>query len=80
MQILLYFTPSDGPLGATTDDTDAISVLVSAAISLLLADGLRRGSRRVWFLAGGLAALSFVAQTLLIVVEIVAPDQLDARR
>ena len=58
IQILLYFTPSDGPLGASTDDTDALGVLVSAAISLLLANGLRRGSRRVWFLAGGIAALS----------------------
>jgi lysylphosphatidylglycerol synthetase-like protein (DUF2156 family) len=78
VQILLYFTPSDGPLGASTDDTDALGVLVSAAISLLLANGLRRGSRRVWFLAGGIAALSFVAQALLIVVEVVAPEQLNA--
>jgi len=77
VQILLYFTPSDGPLGATSDDTDAFSVLISAAISLLLADGLRRGSRRVWFLAGGLATLSLLAQSLLIVVEVVAPDQLN---
>ncbi|WP_020142819.1 bifunctional lysylphosphatidylglycerol flippase/synthetase MprF [Terracoccus sp. 273MFTsu3.1] len=77
VQTLLYFTPSDGPLGATSDDTDAFSVLISAAISLLLADGLRRGSRRVWFLAGGLATLSLLAQSLLIVVEVVAPDQLN---
>ena len=77
VQILLYFTPSDGPLGATSDDTDAFGVLISAAISLLLADGLRRGSRRVWFLAGGLATLSLLAQSLLIVVEIVAPEQLN---
>ncbi|GAA5024629.1 DUF2156 domain-containing protein [Terrabacter aeriphilus] len=74
---LLYFTPSDGPLGATTDDTDAFSVLISAGVSLLLADGLRRGSRRVWFLAGGLATLSLLAQSLLVVVEVVAPDQLN---
>jgi lysylphosphatidylglycerol synthetase-like protein (DUF2156 family) len=78
VQILLYFTPSDGPLGATSDDTDAFSVLISASISLLLADGLRRGSRRVWFLAGGLATLSLLAQSLLIVVEIVAPEQLNS--
>ena len=78
IQILLYFTPSNGPLGATSDDTDAFSVLISAAIAVLLADGLRRGSRRVWFLAGGLATLSLLAQSLLIVVEVVAPDQLNA--
>ena len=78
VQILLYFTPSDGPLGRRPTTPTRCGVLVSAAISLLLANGLRRGSRRVWFLAGGIAALSFVAQALLIVVEVVAPEQLNA--
>src|SRR6476661_8689954 len=70
VRILLYFTPSDGPLGAATSDSDAMTVLVGAAISLSLAWGLARGSRRTWQLAGALAAL---------VLEVLAPDQLDAQ-
>ena len=46
IRLVLYFMPSDGPLGATTADSSAVTVLVGAAVSVLLANGLRRGSRR----------------------------------
>ncbi|GAB3057904.1 DUF2156 domain-containing protein [Intrasporangium mesophilum] len=77
VRVVLYFTPSDGPLGATTDDTDATAVLFGAAISLLLANGLRKGSRRVWHLAGMLTTLSLVSGTLLLLLEVYAPDRLN---
>ena len=40
--------PADGPLGATSDDDSAWGALVTAAISLLLANGLRKGKRISW--------------------------------
>ncbi|GAA3699924.1 DUF2156 domain-containing protein [Terrabacter ginsenosidimutans] len=79
VRILLYFTPSDGPLGAATSDSDAMTVLVGAAISLSLAWGLARGSRRTWQLAGALATLSVLVGLTALVLEVLAPDQLDAQ-
>ena len=78
VRLLLYFVPSDGPLGATSSDSSATSVLVGAAVSVLLADGLRRGSRRAWHLAGALATLSLLAGVVLLWAEIVAADELSA--
>jgi lysylphosphatidylglycerol synthetase-like protein (DUF2156 family) len=78
VRLLLHFVPSDGPLGATSSDSSATSVLVGAAVSVLLADGLRRGSRRAWLLAGALATLSLLAGVVLLWVEIVASDELAA--
>ena len=77
VRVVLYFTPSDGPLGATTDDTDATAVMFGAAISLLLANGLRKGSRRVWHLAGALTTLSLVFGLLLLLIEVYSPDRLN---
>ena len=74
---VLYFTPSDGPLGATTDDSDATTVLVNAAISLALAWGLGRGSRRTWQVAGALTTVSVLAGLLVLGLEVAAPDRLD---
>ncbi len=79
VRVLLYFTPSDGPLGAATSDSDALTVLAGAAISLALAWGLGRGSRRTWQLAGALATLSVLVGLSALVLEILAPDQLDAQ-
>jgi phosphatidylglycerol lysyltransferase len=76
VRVLLYFVPSDGPLGATTDDADVFGVLVGAAVSLLLANGLRRGSRRVWHLAGALTTLGLLS-AVAVLVEVLVPDQLD---
>ena len=74
---VLYFTPSDGPLGATSDDSDATSVLINATISLALAWGLSRGSRRTWRVAVALTTISVLAGLLVLGLEIAAPDQLD---
>jgi lysylphosphatidylglycerol synthetase-like protein (DUF2156 family) len=76
VRLVLYFVPSDGPLGATSSDSNAITVLVGAAVSVLLANGLRRGSRRAWLIAGALSTLSLLAAIVVLWVEIVAPDQL----
>jgi phosphatidylglycerol lysyltransferase len=76
VRVLLYFVPSDGPLGAATDDADAFGVLVGAAVSLLLANGLRRGSRRVWHLAGALTTLGLLS-AIAVLVEVLAPDPTD---
>ncbi|MGO4600163.1 bifunctional lysylphosphatidylglycerol flippase/synthetase MprF [Terrabacter sp. 2RAF25] len=74
---VLYFTPSNGPLGATTDDSDAATVWVNAAISVALAWGLSRGSRRTWQVACGLTTIAVVAGLLVLGLEVAAPDQLD---
>lgn len=79
VRILLYFTPSDGPLGAATADSDAMTVLVGAAISLALAWGLGRGSRRTWQVAGALATLSVLVGLTVLVLEVLAPDHVDAQ-
>ena len=64
IRLVLWFAPADGPLGAASDDTDVWSVLISAAISLLLANGLRKGSRRAWRWAMAFTAFVVVALVL----------------
>ncbi|HET8987489.1 MAG TPA: DUF2156 domain-containing protein, partial [Humibacillus sp.] len=78
VRLVLYFVPSDGPLGATSSDSDAVTVLVGAAVSVLLANGLRRGSRRAWLLAGALSTLSLLAGVVVLWVEVAAADELSA--
>ncbi len=78
VNVLLYFVPSDGPLGATSSDADAVSVLINAAISLVIAWSLRRGSRRAWWVAIVLTSLIVAAGVLLVVVAIVAAEELEA--
>jgi phosphatidylglycerol lysyltransferase len=72
IRLVLYFSPADGPIGASTDDTDVWSVLLSAAISLLLANGLRKGSRRAWrwavFFNGLVLTILLLAAVLLVTV------------
>ena len=48
IRLMLWFFPADGPLGATSDDDSAWGALVTALISLLLANGLRKGKRISW--------------------------------
>ncbi|WP_207555781.1 bifunctional lysylphosphatidylglycerol flippase/synthetase MprF [Intrasporangium flavum] len=76
VRVVLYVVPSDGPLGATTTDADVVSVLAGAGVSVLLANGLRQGSRRVWTLAGALTTLGLLAGLAVLVIEAVAPDRL----
>ena len=51
IRLVTWLVPVVGPLGATGDDSTAVETLVSVAISLLLAEGLRRGRRPAWVLA-----------------------------
>jgi lysylphosphatidylglycerol synthetase-like protein (DUF2156 family) len=78
IRLVLWFAPADGPLGASSDDTDVWSVLISAGISLLLANGLRRGSRRAWrwAMAFTLLALGALVLTGLLLVAL-PPDESD---
>jgi lysylphosphatidylglycerol synthetase-like protein (DUF2156 family) len=78
VRLVLYFVPSDGPLGATSSDSDAVTVLVGAAVSVLLANGLRRGSRRAWLIAGALSTLSLLTGVVVLWVEVAAADELSA--
>ncbi len=57
IRLVLWFVPADGPLGATSDDDDTWSVLITAVISLLLAEGLRRGRRTAWRWAMAITAV-----------------------
>lgn len=51
IRLVTWLVPVTGPLGATGSDSTAVETLVSVAISLLLAEGLRRGRRPAWVLA-----------------------------
>ena len=78
INLVVYLVPSDGPLGATREDSDATSVLINAVISLALARGLSRGSRRVWRVAAILTSVAALAGGLLLVLELTAADQVNA--
>lgn len=78
VRVLLYVIPSDGPLGATTRDADAVSMLVGAAVSLALAWGLGKGSHRTWGIAVALAAVAVASGALLLGLQLLAPDRLNA--
>ncbi|MEW1954117.1 DUF2156 domain-containing protein [Terrabacter sp. NPDC080008] len=79
VRVVLYFLPSDGPLGATTSDADASSVLVGAALSLALAWGLKSGSRRAWQLAVALAVVAVVSDLVLLGLQVLAPERVGPR-
>ena len=78
VRVLLYVTPSDGPLGATTRDADAFGVLVGAAISLALAWGLSKGSHRTWGIAVALSVAAVASAAVLLTLQLLAPDELGA--
>jgi lysylphosphatidylglycerol synthetase-like protein (DUF2156 family) len=73
IRLLLWFAPADGPLGAASEDTDVWSVLISAAISLLLANGLRQGSRRAWRWAMGFTIFVLAALVITAVLVVAIP-------
>jgi phosphatidylglycerol lysyltransferase len=74
IRLALWFLPADGPLGASTADTTVWTVLGGAAISLLLANGLRKGRRRAWVLAVVLTSLSLVLVAVVALIAGFAPD------
>ena len=76
--VLLFFVPSNGPLGPTSSDSDAVSALISAGISLAIAWSLRRGSRRAWWVAVVLTSLVVATGILLVVVSVAAIPELEA--
>jgi phosphatidylglycerol lysyltransferase len=80
IRIVLWLVPADGPLGAA-DSTDAAAVLISAGISLLLANGLRKGRRTAWvwamIITWLVVAIIALALGLVAVLALVAPDELD---
>ena len=73
IRLVLWFAPADGPLGAASDDTDVWSVLISAGISLVLANGLRKGSHRAWRWATGITVFVLVALLLTALVLVAFP-------
>jgi phosphatidylglycerol lysyltransferase len=80
IRVVLLVVPADGPLGAA-DSEDVLTVAVSAGISLLLANGLRKGRHTSWVWAMVftflVAAILAVALVLLTIIAIVDPKQLD---
>jgi len=78
IRLVLWFSPADGPLGASSEETDVWGVLISAAISLVLANGLRKGSRRAWRWALGLNLLVVAALAVLVVALVFFPESLEA--
>ncbi len=74
IRLVLWFVPADGPLGASTADTTVWTVLAGAAISLLLANGLRKGRRRAWVWAVVLTSVSLALVAVVAVIAVLAPD------
>jgi lysylphosphatidylglycerol synthetase-like protein (DUF2156 family) len=72
LRLLLWFVPADGPLGASSEDTTTWSVLIGAGISLLLANGLRKGRRTAWRWAMALTLIAVAAITIVFVADIAA--------
>ena len=77
IRLVLWFLPADGPLGASTADTTVWTVLGGAAISLLLANGLRKGRRRAWVWAVVLTSVALVLVAVVAVIAVLAPDPAD---
>ena len=60
IRVLTLVVPVVGPLGNTASDSTVAETAISVVVSLLLAEGLRRGRRLAWVLGlvlGGLYAL-----------------------
>ncbi|MEJ2887051.1 bifunctional lysylphosphatidylglycerol flippase/synthetase MprF [Actinomycetospora aeridis] len=79
IRVLTLVVPVVGPLGNTASDSTVVETLVSVVISLLLADGLRRGRRIAW--VAGLVLGGFYLVVGLFVVGVVVfaqvTDQMD---
>lgn len=73
IRLIVWFVPADGPLGATSSQDDGtVVVLVGAAISLLLANGLRKGRRRAWVWAMVLTVVGLVLVGLVAIIAAAA--------
>ncbi len=76
IRLVLWFVPSDGPLGAASEDTNLVTVLIGALISLLIANGLRKGRRRTWLVAVSLSALVLGLVALVLVALLLSPESI----
>ena len=74
IRLVVWFIPADGPLGASTTDTTVWSVVIGAAVSLVLANGLRKGRRRAWRWAVALTSLSLGLVLLVAVLAVLSSD------
>lgn len=74
VHIVVYFVPSDGPLGPTeADDVSLASMLVSVVIAAVTAELLRRGYRIAWAVALAYALLTTLS-TFVVTGLVVAAD------
>ncbi|GAA4941460.1 lysylphosphatidylglycerol synthetase-like protein (DUF2156 family) [Actinomycetospora succinea] len=69
IRVLTLLVPVAGPLGSTASDSTLLETLVSVVISLVLAEGLRRGRRLAWL--AGLVLGAFYLLVGLFVVGVV---------
>lgn len=74
IRLVLWFAPADGPLGASTTDTTVWTVLIGAGVSLLLANGLRKGRRRSWWWALVLTSLSLALVVVVVLAGLLTAD------
>ena len=72
LRLLLWFVPADGPIGASSGDSTTWGVLVGAGVSLLVANGLRKGRRTAWRWAMAVTLVAVALVTLVFVLEIVS--------
>nr|WP_241729759.1 DUF2156 domain-containing protein [Dietzia aerolata] len=74
VHVVVYFIPSEGPLGPTeADDVSLVSMLVSVVVAAVTAELLRRGYRIAWGVALAYALFTTVS-TLVVTVLVVAAD------
>lgn len=77
IRVLTLVVPVAGPLGDTASDATVVETLVSVVISLLLAEGLRRGRRLAWL--AGLVLGAFYLLLGLLVLGVVVWARLTGR-
>ena len=70
IRVVIWLVPADGPLGAA-EAAGAGTVLLSAGISLLLANGLRKGRHMAWVWAMALTVIVGVVLALVLTAVIV---------
>ena len=74
VHVVVYFVPSDGPLGPTeASDVSLVSMLVSVVIAVVTAELLRRGFRIAWAVALAYALFTTIS-TFVITGLVVAAD------
>ncbi len=74
VHVVVYFIPSEGPLGPTeADDVSLVSMLASVVVAAVTAELLRRGYRIAWGVALAYALFTTVS-TLVVTVLVVAAD------